>query len=343
VAPGTVVLGAVLPLTGALAPYGAAQRRGVERAFAQVDAEGGLDLADGRRPVQLLVRDTRSEPDVAGQEALVLVRGPFRLSALLGPCLPPLPVVRVAESRQVPLVTGCQPVPDLAGTAPRHTLEVAPGEAARADAVFAALRTSPSRRAGVFVSNDRSEAPWVDAARRAGFDVAGTYRPQGREWGPAVGRVAADGVEVVVAVTQPPEGIGLWRALREQGLAPRAAYASEAGLGSAWHAAVGATGERTLTDLVHPSVRRPATPAQVDEAVTTLSSELTSVLLAGLRRSGTAERHDLRAALPGAGGQVAGHEVRFLGDQASRLPPRLARWEGGRLVPLPPAAPRAGR
>jgi hypothetical protein len=86
---------------------------------------------------------------------------------------------------------------------------------------------------------------------------------------------------------------------------------------------------------VHP-VPEPATPEQVDEAVAAVSSELTWVVLGGLVRAQTSERTDLRDALGGTA-EVAGQDVRFLSDQASRLPARLARWEDGRLAPL--AAP----
>ena len=94
--PGALVLGAALPLTGVLGPLGAAEQRGVERALARVNADGGVVVAGERRRVELLVRDTGSVPDVAGQSALVLVRGPFRPIALIGPCAPPVPLVRVA-------------------------------------------------------------------------------------------------------------------------------------------------------------------------------------------------------------------------------------------------------
>ena len=340
--PGSIVIGAALPVTGVLAPFGAAQQRGIERALEQVEAGGGLEVAGRRRPVELLVQDSRSDPDVAGQGALVLVRGPFRLTALLAPCAPPVPLVRVAESRQVPLVTGCQPLPGLGGVGRRYTWEVAPSEPQRAATVFQALRMSPSRRAGLFLSNDRSEAAWATAAAQAGFDVVGIYRPQGRQWGPAVARAAADGVEVVVAVTQPPDGIRLWQEMESQGVDPESAYVSEAGLGSAWRAAVGGDGEGVLTDLVGPAVDGPLTPEQLDEAVATVSAELTRVLLDGLQRAAAAERSDLREALPGADAEVAGGRVRFLGDQASRLPARLAWWQDGRLTPLDVGAPPGG-
>ena len=332
--PDALVLGAALPVSGVLAPLGAAQQRGVQRELDRVNAAGGVEVAGERRRVEMLVHDTGSVPDVAGQAALILVRGPSRPIALIGPCTPPVPMVRVAESRGVPLVTGCQPLPPVGPAPPRSTWEVAPAEDERARAVLAALATSPTGRVGLFLTHDRSEVPWTSAGRRAGADVVGTYRPQGQDWSSAVAQAAADGVEVVVAVTQPPAGIGLWQALRAQGLSPRSAYASEAGLGSAWYAAVGGTADGTLTDVVHPSVPARAAPAEVDDAVATVSSELTHVLVDGLRRTTTAQRPALDAALAGVGTEVAGRPVRFLGDRASRLPVRLGRWDGGRLVPL---------
>ena len=331
-----LVVGAALPLTGVLAPFGRAQQRGVEQALDEVAAAGGVDVAGERRQVELLVRDTRSLPDVAGQQALILVRGPFRVVALLGPCTPPVAMVRVAESRQVPLVTGCQPLPPLGPVQLRHTWEVAPGERDRAEAVFDALAGARGRRVALFLSNDRAADPWTAAAARAGFDVA-PYRPQGQDWARAVSQAAADAADVVVAVTQPPEGIALWAELGAQGVDPELAYASEAGLGSGWYAAVGRAGEGTLTDVVHgPAGSDGTRPVDPDEAVAAVSAELTRVLLDGLQRAAAAQRREVSDALTGASGSVAGRTVRFLGDHASRVPVRLGRWEDGRLVPVAP-------
>lgn len=333
---GALVVGTVLPTTGVLAPFGRAQERGVQRVVDEVNADGGLEVAGRRRRVELLVRDTTSLPDVAGQSTLVLARGPYGLLGLIGPCSPPVAMVSVAESRQVPLVTGCQPLPRTGARPLRHTWEVAPEESRRAAAVFAALRPSAGSPVGLFLSNDREAEPWTTAARHAGFGRVRTYRPQGREWGPAVAQAARDGVAVVVAVTQPPEGIGLWRELHDQGVVPRQAYASEAGLGSAWTTAVGRDADGTLTDVVHPAAG-PLSPVEVDDGVATVSAELTRVLVDGLRRTRAAERPALEVALDGAGGRVSGADVRFRADRASPLPVRLGRWQDGRLVPLTPS------
>lgn len=324
-----MVIGAALPLTGVLAPFGAAQQRGVQEVVDRVNADGGWEVGGRRRALELLVRDTRSQPDVAGQQALMLVRGPFDVVALLGPCSPPVTMVRVAESRGVPLVTGCQPLPPVGTGALQRTWEVAPAEADRAAAVFAALRSASGRRVALFLSNDRSDQALLRAAASSGFDVVGTYRPVGADWAPAVTDAAAQRADLVVAVTQPPEGIGLWRELAAQDVRPELAYASEAAAGSAWRRAVGASAEGTLTDAVHPL------PGQTgaDDAVAAVASELTRVLLDGLRRASSPTRDGVNAGLAGATGSVDGTPVRFT-DHASRVPHRLARWQGGALVPV---------
>ena len=161
------------------------------------------------------------------------------------------------------------------------------------------------------------------------------------DWVPAVRRAAGQRPDVVVAITQPPEGIALWRELAAQQVRPELAYASDAAAGSAWFHALGSSGEGTLTDAVHAAVPAPGGgggrpgPAGADEAVTAVSAELTRVLLDGLRRAGDPTRDAVETALTSATGSVDGTVVRFAGDRSSRLPHRLAVWQDGELVPVP--------
>lgn len=336
-----LVIGAALPLTGVLAPYGAAQQRGAQQVVDQVNADGGWQVDGRRRALELLVRDTRSQPDVAGQQALLLVRGPFDVVVLLGPCAPPVTMVRVAESRGVPLVSGCQPLPPVGTAALERTWEVAAAEAERAAAVFEGLRAARGRRVALFLSNDRPGEAYALAAARSGFDLVGTYRPHGADWAAAVTGAAGQRADLVVAITQAPEGIGLWRELAAQGVRPELAYASEAASGSAWYRAVGPSAEGTLTDAVHsstggtgPGSAGPG-PGGADDAVAAVAGDLTRVLLDGLRRASPPTRDGVSAGLALATGTVDGTPVRFTADQVSRLPHRLARWQDGQLVPVP--------
>jgi branched-chain amino acid transport system substrate-binding protein len=335
VVPNPVVLGSALPLTGILAPLGQAQQQGVQEALARVNAAGGVDVGGEQRQVEVVVRDTRSLPEVAGQAALILVRGRFDVAALLGPCAPPAAVVRAAESRDVPLVSGCEPLPPLGPTPLQHTWQVAPDEGDRASAVLGAMTSARSDRVALLLSNDWSEAVYADAARQAGLQLTGSYRPNGRSWQAAVSAARADGAELVVAVTQAPEGIDLWRELRDQQWHPELAYSNEAGLSSAWWRAVGRHGEGVLTDVVHPSALDGDGPAAVDRGVTAVSDELTRVLLDAVDGSPVSAREAINTSMAGAGGIVAGTPVAFVGSPRSDTPYALARWQDGALVPWP--------
>jgi branched-chain amino acid transport system substrate-binding protein len=332
-----VVLGTALPLTGVLAPLGQAQQQGVQDALARVNAAGGVDVGGEQRQVEVVIRDTRSLPEVAGQAALVLVRGRFDVAALLGPCAPPAAVVRVAESRDVPLVSGCEPLPPLGPTPLQHTWQVSPDEGERALAVLAAMSSARSDRVALFLSNDRSEEVYADAARQAGLQLTGSYRPNGRSWDEAVSAARADGAGLVVAVTQAPEGIELWGELRAQRWRPELAYSSEAGLSSAWWRAVGRDGEGVLADVVHPRALDGGSPDAVDRGVEAVSEELTRVLLDAVDGSPVSAREAINTSLAGAGGIVAGTPVAFVGSPRSDTPPALGRWRDGTLMPWPPA------
>lgn len=332
--PDPVVLGSALPLTGILAPLGQAQQRGLQDAVARVNAAGGVDVGGEQRQIEVVVRDSRSLPEVAGQTALVLVRGRFDVAALVGPCAPPAAVVRVAESRDVPLVSGCEPLPPLGPRPLQYTWQVAPDESERAAAVFGELASAGPGPVALFLSNDRSEAVYVEQARLAGLQLTGSYRPNGGSWREAVSVARADGAAMVVAVTQAPEGIGLWRELRAQRWQPERAYSNEAGMSSAWSAAVGADSEGVLTDLVHPRALG-GDGENLDRAVTTVSDELTRVLLDAVDGSPVSAREALNTSLAGAGGIVAGSPVAFVDSHQSRTPYTLARWQDGALTALP--------
>ncbi len=81
---GPVRIGAVLPLTGQLAPYGKSIRRGIEVGVAVVNGDGGVS---GRR-LEVLVRDSLSSPDRAAEAFKALV-GEDGVQVVIGGCSSP--------------------------------------------------------------------------------------------------------------------------------------------------------------------------------------------------------------------------------------------------------------
>ncbi len=78
---GPVRIGAVLPLTGSLAPYGKSIRRGIEVGVRNVNADGGIS---GRR-LDVVVRDSASSPEKAAEAFRALVQKDG-VQAVIGGC-----------------------------------------------------------------------------------------------------------------------------------------------------------------------------------------------------------------------------------------------------------------
>lgn len=318
-----VVVGATLPLTGPVADFGAAQRRGVEAALARVNDDGGVDVGGEQRKVELVVVDDEGDADVAGQRALILVRRQEPSAALLGACAPPVTLVRVAEARDVPLVSACGPLPQPDSPVPAtSTWQLGPSAGAHAAAVAGAIGPPELGPVALVVSPGRSSAAWSAALTAAGQPLAGTWTRGAGGWDATVTAARAAGATRVVAVTGPPEGLLLWQAVVGQGWQPRAAYVRDAGLSTSWIRAVGQRGEGVVTDLVGAPGSTP------EQAVEQASAAATDVLLDALSRADSARRTDIAEAL--ATGPAA-----LLGAQDDGEPPALATWRDGELEPLP--------
>jgi len=309
VSPEPVRIGATVPLSGPLAAYGRAQRAGMERAVAAAtDDDGQLQVGGLRRPVELDVRDDQGDADVAAQWLLQLVRRRHPVTALLGPCSASAVEVRLAEAREVPLLSGCARGA-LAGVPEGRawSWQVGPTEAERATAVLTALRTAGP--VALLVTPGHDVAPYRAAAVAAGVRLLGPWEPGDDGWRSAARAAAAAGARGVLALTEPPAGRSLWPALTAAGLRPVAAYASEAAL-PGWPGVDLPDG--VLTDATGPL------PAAPEAAVEAGAAEATAAVLAAVRSAGNDRPQDLRAALA---------------EADLRRPYRLARRVGDRLVP----------
>lgn len=106
-----IVLGASVPLSGPLAGFGAYIKWGYEAAVADVNANGGIDIGGQKRKVTLVLRDDKTDPNVAASNVDALITRD-KAVGILGSCTPPLvnAGALVAERRRVPFVTGSAPL-----------------------------------------------------------------------------------------------------------------------------------------------------------------------------------------------------------------------------------------
>jgi branched-chain amino acid transport system substrate-binding protein len=106
-----IVIGASLPLSGALAGFGSFQKWGYQHAVQQVNDAGGLTVNGVKRKIDLRIVDDKTDPNQVSSNIKTLVSND-KAVALLGSCTPDLvnPGAVVADSQGVPFVAGCDPI-----------------------------------------------------------------------------------------------------------------------------------------------------------------------------------------------------------------------------------------
>ena len=106
-----IVIGASLPLSGALAGFGSFQKWGYERAVKEANDAGGITVDGSKRRVELKLVDDKTDPNQVTTNIKTLISNDKSVG-LLGSCTPDLvnPGAVVADSAGVPFVTGCDPL-----------------------------------------------------------------------------------------------------------------------------------------------------------------------------------------------------------------------------------------
>ena len=102
-----IVVGASLPLSGALAGFGSFQQWGYKRAVDEVNKAGGISIAGTRQMVKLIIRDDKTDPNATASNTETLISRD-KVVAMLGSCTPALvnAGALVAERAKKPMVTG---------------------------------------------------------------------------------------------------------------------------------------------------------------------------------------------------------------------------------------------
>jgi branched-chain amino acid transport system substrate-binding protein len=219
-----LVIGVCLELTGANAIVGSSAQRGVQVALEEINADG-LRVGGKRRNVRLVLRDNRSDPDVAATAVGELISGD-QVSAVIGGAVAATSAAMspIAEKRQVPMISLAaadnivRPVPNH-----RFVFKLGPDAANVADLLVARLaagqvssiailaEASPHGDAGLAAVTDSAHAAGITVSRYARLPVgAPNYVTQ-------AALVAADKPKAVVVWSQAPVALSAATSLRQIG------------------------------------------------------------------------------------------------------------------------------
>jgi branched-chain amino acid transport system substrate-binding protein len=98
-------IGLIIPMSGALAPYGGSHQEGARLAVAAANHDGGVSLKGRRYRVILLEKDGGSDPEQAVAAAQELISRD-QVSAIVGPIFSTqaIPVARLADRAGIPMI-----------------------------------------------------------------------------------------------------------------------------------------------------------------------------------------------------------------------------------------------
>lgn len=235
-----IKIGATLPLTGPLQAFGTSLETGYEKAIAEINDAGGLDVDGTLHTVELIVLDNASAGDTAGSQARELVLED-EVVALLGPATPPLsiPVSAAAEQAGVPALITITPIQAWKGGNPdgwKWAWDVFFDETQMTDTQFqAADLVETNKKVALFTDQEEDGIVmgglWADKADQFGYEIV--YQAQfpvgNTNFSSQVAEAKAADADVVIAQVIPPDGIALLKEFKAQDYVPELVFLEKAG------------------------------------------------------------------------------------------------------------------
>jgi branched-chain amino acid transport system substrate-binding protein len=349
--PGTVKLGAVIPLTGRFAGGGAQVRAGYELAVVDINARGGVRVGDRKIPLELLILDDESDPTktVSRLEALA-AQGVVVFLGGFGSDLHAA-AAAVAEKNRIPycgvafalhaihqqglkfLFSPFVKSPDIATGIYRFlNASVPAAQRPRRVAIFAE-RTDWGRELARL---------WTTRSTEYGYQVvvAEEYTVGSRDFSDIILRAKAAGAEAVFSVPTPPDGLALIRQMKELDFSPKAILMIRAADAVSWTQALGKDGDHVLlapgwhhafnfpgvAELNAKHQQRFGRPADV---IVGPSYACVQIVADAVERANNLDPVVIRDAIAATNLQTVEGPVRFRLDGTGIVPFVLVQWQGG--------------
>jgi branched-chain amino acid transport system substrate-binding protein len=281
-----IKVGWVTPRTGPLAFFGGPDD------FVMAQYANALSEGANGRPIEIIVKDSQSNPNRAAEVAVELILED-EVSLLLSAGGPGTvnPVADQAELNGVPsLSTACpwQPFVMGRGSNPEQGFESTFLFAFGLEDVIAAYLklwegTDTNRRVGMLLPNDADGNAWGNetfgfppALKAAGYEVVdlGRYSPMSDDFSSFVSAFKAADTDIIMGSMIPPEFLTFWAQAAQQGLKPKIATIGKSLLLPTVLDATGDRGDLLSTELGwHPqfpfvSATTGQSSAQIAEAWT---------------------------------------------------------------------------
>jgi branched-chain amino acid transport system substrate-binding protein len=354
-----IVVGASLPLSGALAGFGSFQKWGYEHAVKQVNDAGGVTVNGKKRKVELKILDDTTDPNKVSTNIKTLISSD-KAVALLGSCTPDLvnPGAVVADSQGVPFVAGCDPLEVFTGvkkwTWAWDIFFSVPELAESSFKAMGDLGFQTNKKVAILHDNGPDgkivgNEIWPQMAKKYGYDVVVNeeFPVDNTDFTAAVQKAKSSGAEVLLVDCVTPQAISLRKQMAAVGWAPKVMvsekgaepvqYAQALGnladgvlVGAYWDPSFPYPGAKDLQQAFEKETGQTSSQHIAD------SNAAAMVLLDAIGAAGSTDPKKINDAIAKTDKEYAVGPVKFADDHTAKIPVVVSQWQGGKPVIISP-------
>jgi branched-chain amino acid transport system substrate-binding protein len=354
-APEYIEFGASIPLTGKYGALGAMVRPGYEFAVADINAAGGVYVAeyDTRIPIRLTIYDDESDPTKAVSRLETLYTDQ-NVVVYLGGAGSDMhaATAAVAERNGVPYLGVAFALYSIHQQGYRYLFSPFPKSPNQANDVFEILNSIPEDQRPTRVAIFQETTDWgielggLWAARAAeyGYDVVvhEEYAPRTEDMSGMILRAMEADAEVLLALPSPPDGITMVRQMSELGWTPKFTLMIRAPENVTWAETMGTAGDYITIfpgwhhDLPFPGVaelnaRYEAEFGRPADLLTGPAYACVQIAAAAIEAAGTLDRDAIRDAIAATDMMTVVGPVTFNEDGTGNVLNPLVQWQNGQL------------
>ena len=347
-----VKVGAVVPLTGRYASLGAQVRAGYEIAVEHLNAAGGVAVGGRKLPLEMVMLDDESDPTktVARLETLA-AQG---VVAYLGGAGSDLHAAgaSIAEKNRIPylgIAFGFYGIHKQGFRYLFSPFEKSPDMAKETYVFLDASIPSPQRPRKVALFLEKTDlgkeigSYWELYAKEHGYQVVvnAEYGVGSKDFSDLVLKAKAAGAELVISVPTPPDGMTMFKQMKELDYNAKAYMFVRAPDGPVWGQNLGKDGDYVLflpgwhnaarypkvADLNEAHRKRVGRPGDV---LTGPAYSCLEILADAITRAGTLDRGKIRDAVAATNMMTVVGPVRFKPDGAGEVKIFIPQWQKGK-------------
>ena len=360
-----IVIGASLPLSGPLAGFGSFQQWGYKRAVDEVNKAGGITVDGQKRPVKLIIRDDKTDPNQTAANTETLISRDH-VVAMLGSCTPVLvnAGALVADRAKKPLVTGCDPLEAFKSVRKwNYIWDIFFDEPDLANAELKVVEESgakTNKKLAIWHDNGPDGQVvggklWPEVAKSFGYEVVqnAEFPVDNQQFTSIIGEAKSKGADVVLVDAITPQAVAIRKQMAAAGYTPKVLNIEKGAEPVQFAEALGKLSDGVLVGgYWDPSFPYPAASdlAKAFESETKLSSSqhiadsygAAQVLLDAIAAAGSIDPEKINAALAKTDKTYVVGPVKFDENHTAKLPIVALQWQGGKTVIVWPKSGKTG-